>query len=160
MDFADSSCQDFTDTSRSTGAYIIFYQGGPIDHVTHVPGGVAQSSAESEYNAAFTAVMTLAHFRMLIHELLNKYTYVVQEEAPLITLDSKYTVCMSNNGKETKHTRHISKRVNFARNGENCRMNKIDWCKGGLQLADIATNIVGKHNLTPRMKYIMIILDN
>ena len=48
MDFSDSSWQDFPDTGRSTGAYIIFYQGGPIDDGTHVPGPVAQSSAESE----------------------------------------------------------------------------------------------------------------
>ena len=52
IDFYDSSCQYCPDTRRSTGAYIIFYQGGPIYHVTHVPGPVAQSSAESEYNAA------------------------------------------------------------------------------------------------------------
>ena len=44
MDIYDSSWQDFPDTGRSTGAYIIFYQGGPIDHGTHVPGPVAQSS--------------------------------------------------------------------------------------------------------------------
>ena len=67
MAFSDSSWQDFPDTGRSTGAYIIFYQGGKIDHGTHVPGTVSQSSAESEYNAACTAVMALAHFRMLIH---------------------------------------------------------------------------------------------
>ena len=54
-DFYDSSWQDCTDTGRSTGAYIIFYQGGPIDHGSHVPGPVTQSSAESEYNAACTA---------------------------------------------------------------------------------------------------------
>ena len=45
MDFSDSSWQDCPDTVRSTGAHIIFYQGGPIDHGTHVPGPVAQSSA-------------------------------------------------------------------------------------------------------------------
>ena len=68
MTFSDSSWQDCPDTGRSTGAYIIFYQGGPIDHGTHVPGPVYQSSAETEYNAACTAGMALAHFRMLIHE--------------------------------------------------------------------------------------------
>ena len=47
MDFSDSSWQDCPDTGRSTGAYIIFYQCGPIDHGTHVPGPVAKSSAES-----------------------------------------------------------------------------------------------------------------
>ena len=48
MDFYDSSWQDCPDTGRSTVAYIIFYQGGPIYHGTRVPGPVAQSSAESE----------------------------------------------------------------------------------------------------------------
>ena len=51
-----------------------------------VPGPVAQSSAESEYNAACTAGMALAHFRMLIHELLNDNPDMVPEEAPLIVL--------------------------------------------------------------------------
>ena len=44
MDFSHSSWQDFPDTGRSTGAYIILYQGGPIDHGTYVLGTVAQSS--------------------------------------------------------------------------------------------------------------------
>ena len=42
MDFSDSSWNFFQDTVRSTGAYIIFYQGGPIDHGTHVPVPVSQ----------------------------------------------------------------------------------------------------------------------
>ena len=67
IDFSDSSWQDFPDTRRSTVAYIIFYQCGLVDHVTHVPGTVSQSSAESEYNAACTAGMALAHFRVLIN---------------------------------------------------------------------------------------------
>ena len=45
MDFSDSIWQDCPDTGRITGAYIIFYQGGPIDHGTHVPGPVAKYSA-------------------------------------------------------------------------------------------------------------------
>ena len=65
--FPDSSWQDFPDTVRSTGAFIIFYQGGPIDNDTHVTGPVAQSSAESKYNAVCTAGMALAHFRVVIH---------------------------------------------------------------------------------------------
>ena len=72
MDFSDSSWQDCPDTGRSTGEYIIFYRGGPIDHGTHVPGPVAQYSAEIEYNAACIAGMDLAHFKMLINELLTR----------------------------------------------------------------------------------------
>ena len=39
-------------------------------------------------------------------------------------------------------------------------MHNIDWCEGGLQLAEITTKNVGDHYLTPGMKYIMVILDN
>ena len=42
MAFSDSSWKYFPDTGRSTGSYIIFYQGVPIDHRPHVPVPVAQ----------------------------------------------------------------------------------------------------------------------
>ena len=42
MAFSDYSWQDCPYTGRSTVAYIIFYQGVPIDHGKHVPGPVAQ----------------------------------------------------------------------------------------------------------------------
>ena len=37
MGFYDSSWQDCLDIGRGTGSYIIFYQVGTIDYVTHVP---------------------------------------------------------------------------------------------------------------------------
>ena len=49
---------------------------------------------------------------------------------------------MAKNGKDTKHTRHIARSMHFVRNGENNKMQKIDWCEGGLQLADIGTKNV------------------
>ena len=118
MDFSDSSWKDCPYTGRSTGAYIIFYQGGPIDHGTHVPGPVAQSSAESEYNVACTSGMDLAHLRMLIHVLLNKDPHIIPEEAPLIVLDIKSAMCMAKNDRDNKHTRHIARRMHFVRDGE------------------------------------------
>ena len=66
---------------------------------------------------------------------------------------------MAKNGKYTKHTRHIAIRMNFVRNGENCKMHEIDWCKGGLKLADIGTKNVSEPYLTPGMKYIMVRLE-
>ena len=51
MVLSDSIWKDFPDTVRSTGAYIVFDQDGPIDHFTQVPGTVSQSGAESEYNS-------------------------------------------------------------------------------------------------------------
>ena len=60
--------------------------------------------------------MDLAHFRMLVHELLNEYPDMVTKEAPLIVLDSKSSTSMAKNGRDTKHTRHIARRMNFVRN--------------------------------------------
>ena len=80
MAFSGSSWQYFPDTVRSTGSYIVFYQGVTIDYCTHVPGPVAQSIAESKYNAACTAGMDLAYFRVLIHELLNKDPDIIPEK--------------------------------------------------------------------------------
>ena len=104
--------------------------------------------------------MALAHFRMLIHELLNEDLDMLPKEAPLIFLDSKSAMCMDKNGKDAKHTRHISRRMHFVRDGEKCKMHKIDWCGGGLQLADIGTKNVSEPDITPRMKYIPVRLEN
>ena len=67
---------------------------------------------------------------------------------------------MAKNGKDTKHTRHIARRMNFVRNREKCKMHKIYWCDGGLQLESIVTYNVGDTDLTPIMEYIMVRLDN
>ena len=76
--------------------------------------------------------MSLAHFRILIHEFLNKDLDIVPEGAPLLILDSNYDVCIDNNGKDTNHTRHIARIVHLVRNVENFKMHKIDWCEVGL----------------------------
>ena len=72
MVFSDSRWQHCPDTGRIKGAYILFYQGGPIYHCIHVPGPFTQYSAKSDYNEAYTAVMALSLFRMLNNELLDK----------------------------------------------------------------------------------------
>ena len=104
--------------------------------------------------------MAVENFRMLINELLNKDIDIVIEESPLIILDRKSAVCMAKNGKDTKHTRYIARRMHFLRNGEKCKIHNIDWCEGGLQLSDISTKSVGENDLTSRIKYIMVRLDN
>ena len=67
---------------------------------------------------------------------------------------------MDNNGKYTNPTGKISRRVHFVKNGEKCRMHKIDWCEGGIQLEDIATKNVVEKYLNRRMKYIMVNIEN
>ena len=91
---------------------------------------------------------------------MNKDPDIDPEEAPLIVLNSKSAMCMDNNNKDTKQTRHITRRMHLVRNREKCKMHKIDWCEGGLQLADIETKNVSEPDLTSSMKYIMVRLEN
>ena len=80
--------------------------------------------------------MALANFRMLVHQLLNEDPDMVPKEAPLIFLDSKSNMRMAKNVRDTKHTRHIARRIHLVKNGEKCKMHKIEWCEGGLQLEE------------------------
>ena len=73
--------------------------------------------------------MALAHFRMLIHEFLNKDPGIVPKEDPIIIFDSKYAVCMDINGKDTNHTWNIYRRVHFARNGINEKCTRLTGVK-------------------------------
>ena len=91
---------------------------------------------------------------------MNEYPDIVPEESPLIILDSKSALFMANNGKDTKHTRYIARIVYVVSNFENCKIHKIDWCEGGLKLAEISTNNAGWNYLTLRMKCIVVRIDN
>ena len=57
--------------------------------------------------------MSLAHFRVLIHKLLNKDREIVPEEALIIVLDLKSSMCIAKNSKDTKQTKHIARRPEF-----------------------------------------------
>ena len=50
--------------------------------------------------------------------MVNNDLDVVPEQQTLIILDIKSSLCVSKNDKDTKHTRHISRRMHFVRNGE------------------------------------------
>ena len=39
-------------------------------------------------------------------------------------------------------------------------MHKIYWCERGLQLADIVIKNLNEPDITPRIKYIMVRLEN
>ena len=103
--------------------------------------------------------MALANFRMLIHELLKKDPDIFSEASPIIILNSKSAVCMAKNVKDNKHTMHIYSRVNFVRNGDNCKTHKILCYEVGLQLENSVTKNFGENDLNPRIKYTMVRID-
>ena len=54
FNFSDSSWDDDHDTSRSTGGYLIFYEGRVIDHSSNMPTPIAMSrERQNTMNAAW-----------------------------------------------------------------------------------------------------------
>ena len=69
---------------------------------------------------------------------------MVPEQAYIIILDVKSAACMANNGKDTKYTRHIDRKIQFFINGEEWNFHKTVACEGGLKLVDFGTKNVGE----------------
>ena len=67
---------------------------------------------------------------------------------------------MDKNGKDNKHTIHISRRMHFVRNGEDLNIHKTVWCEGGLQMLDIGRNNVMEDKLNSKLEYDMVRLYN
>ena len=104
--------------------------------------------------------MDLEHFRMLNNELMNKDSDLIPEHSPLIILDRKTAVITVKNGKDTKHTIHIPRIINFVVNGEECNLHKTLWCEGGLKLSYIGTNNVREDELNPILIYALVRIYN
>ena len=85
---------------------------------------------------------------------------MVPEKAPLIIMDIKLAICMSNNVKDAKHTIHISRRTHFLTNGDQLILHNTVLWEGCLQLADIVTKNVREDELIPILGYTLLRLNN
>ena len=111
----DSSWQDCPDTGRSTGAFVLFSQGGAVDYNTFVPSPVAMSSAEAEYNAGAMAGMTMAHIRMLQNKLSGHEADIIKNGPIPMYCDSASAVTIVNSEKDIRSLRHCKRRLLFMR---------------------------------------------
>ena len=111
--FTDSSWQDCVDTSRSTGAFVVYVFGSFVDGASFVPVPIALSSAEAEYNAAAFAITATIHLKQVFNSLLGRHPDAPQTF--LTFVDSTCAIAMMNNEKDSKYTRHIERRVHFIR---------------------------------------------
>jgi hypothetical protein len=64
---------------RSTGGFLIFYQGGEVDHSNNMPQPVAMISIKAEYNEACITCMATIHMHMMLHITLNHIEEVEDE---------------------------------------------------------------------------------
>jgi hypothetical protein len=138
---SDSSWNDDVDSGRSTGCFLIFYMGKVIDHSSNMPGPVALSSVEAEYNQACVATMALMHIAMAINNLELLDDDAERTGIPLI-LDSSSAISIGTSFRDTKHTRHIMRRYHFVRSMIDKKFVIPLWITTKGQLADIGTKIL------------------
>ena len=157
--FCDSSWDDDHDTSRSTGGFLIFYQGGVVDHSSNMPDPIAMSSIEAEYNEACMACMATSHMHMTLNYMENVKDESAEEKAVNIYLDNCSAVDMSHTFKDAKNARHIRRHFNFVKQGlqENCH--KLVWISDEFMLADGMTKVLAKSNLLNIVKYILTLIE-
>jgi hypothetical protein len=68
----DSRWDDNRDTLRSTGGFLIFYQGGVVHHLSNMSEPVVMSSAELEYNEACMTCMAMSHVHMTLNHNIEE----------------------------------------------------------------------------------------
>ena len=93
---------------------------------------VAMSSCEAEVMASCSGCMAAAHIHMLLYDMkyLGTKTYdskklTLPNPPTVVMVDNKSAVQMSLNGKLTKHTRHISRRYHYVKEGAKLKLHAI-----------------------------------
>ncbi len=137
--FTDSSWQDCPDTSRSTGCYLIFCQGGIVDSASFVPDPIALSSAEAEYQIAAFGISGCEHTRQVFQEMhgLDADTALT---IPILT-DSQSAMAMASSDRDTRRTRHIRRRYHYVRIQISNSAHIILKIDGTLNISDIGTKL-------------------
>ena len=154
--FSDSSWDDDFDTSRSTGGYLIFHQGGVVDHSSNMPGPVAMSSAEPEYNEACLACMATGNLHMTLNHIEGIQEGSEQDLPVDIFMDNKSAVDMSVSFKDTKNARHIRRRFHFVKQGSEQNWHKLTWISNQFMVADVTTKTLSQKSLESQTQWFMI----
>ena len=99
---------DDVDAGINTGAFLVFYMEGLVEHTTNLPDPVALSSAEAEYNEACLACMSMAHQHKFLYELelVKKIDSTDIKPVPVM-IDNRSAVDWGVSYKGMKHTHHI-----------------------------------------------------
>ena len=144
MTFTDSSWNDYVDTGRSTGGYIILRQAGAVDYGSHLPVPFAMSSGEAEYISTVVACMKASHIIMLEYDLkhLGTKSYDLNNpscEPSKIIIDDEAAIAMSECNKDTAGDRYVARRYHYVCQGTSLNKQKFKWIGLKFQLADTLT---------------------
>jgi hypothetical protein len=149
----DSSWGD-CDDQRSTGCYLVLFQGGLVDYSSFVPTPITLSSAEAEINAMTVGSMASSFLRQVISDVLyNDPTHPFS--VPMLT-DSASGIFITQNDRDTKRTRHIERRWLYVRQERFSGHIDMHFLPGdAFNLADLGT----KNVASPSAAYKLSVLE-
>jgi hypothetical protein len=146
---SDSSWNDDIDTGRSKGYFMIIYMGVVVEHSSNMPGPVALSSAEAEYNEAYVACVATAHLRQFLEDLASNLDNDKKNKKPIqVFIENRSAVDMG----AYQRTRQIMRRYHCMRVGIESKQHALIWITNAAQIADMGTKILGRILLDPLVK--------
>jgi hypothetical protein len=80
--------------------------------------------------------MAVTHIKMLLNDMEARFD---NEDMESIILDGKSAIAKGNSFKDTKHTRHISRRYHCVRDGIEAMRFELIWINAANQFAEIGT---------------------
>ena len=142
--FTDSSFAD-CDNQKSTGCYIILYQGGAIAYESIVPPVIAMSSCQSETNMCTCTVMGSRPITMTIQEL--EHGNATRPFTLPILTDSSSAKAVTDSDAPTKRTRHMERRFLYCRLARQLGICKYIHISNQFMVADIGTKVLNTEEL-------------
>ena len=94
--------------------------------------------------------MLLYDMKYLGTKEYNNRKLVLPNPPTIIMVDYEAACKMSLNDKLTKHTRHISRRFHYVREGNKLKLHQVVWCPGEDMLADIMTKSTDPAKTAPQ----------
>jgi hypothetical protein len=136
--YCDADWANEKDTRRSTAAHVLTMAGGAVSWRCKL-AGVATSSTEAEYVAAFEAGKDAFYLRQLLADMLHP-----QEEATTLYEDNKSCIAIAYNPVITQHSKHIEVRFHYIRQLVKAEQVSLVYIPTAEQIADMLTKPLEK----------------
>ena len=132
--YSDADYAGCLQTRRSTTGYVLLLSGGPVAWTSRRQQGVATSTTESEYTAAFEATKETVWVRNLL-----RHVGTAQSSPTELFCDNQSAIKMVHNPEFHSRTKHIDVHLHFIREKQDDKTIGIQYISTHDQLADIFT---------------------
>jgi hypothetical protein len=136
--YCDSDWAGDTEGRRSTGGFVVLYNGAAVAWSSQLQSVVAMSSCEAEYIAESETARKVSYLRELTQAVNNP-----QPGPTTIFGDNQGALQLIENPTAHKRTRHIDVKYHYARVAQERRVIKMEKIHTDLNYSDIMTKATG-----------------